>query len=568
MNLTGRLLGYLWLSLLGLLLLCSALTADRRSQQVEEYPFGCDSFGYLQTAQAIRQRATARDWPQLAVQEPHTQLLIDFMKTRNVELEGWEEIVAPHAYRYFPQSGLVGPVFPPGAGLLLAIFPQGDALHRMNRTTICVFLACGLAMLVFAAIRQTWLSAGIVILVLHLGLTILGRIGNASYSINALLAPLLLSGLCLVCAFHFQHDRRRAPALWLFALLAGALFGFAVLVRPPVGFVLPGLLALLWPAQLRALLKSALLPFGLGVLVGGVLPLGLFQNRLVGAWYLPTYGRSDMALPTLEAFRSNLSFYLGHGEGNTDNWILIAVVVCCVCLIQWPGRLGKSDQKPPAGAMWQRLLVAASLMWALPMLYFLTHKVAVHFYAVPATFATGLLLALGVLFLELKKKTNDLSSARGIRLAALIVVTIAPGLIVMNQLRATWLPAASEAKPRQFVIPAELADEHSWIWGGMLTGTLWYYGRIPAYKVQFTVPPTRALLYEFVSARGEKQYFIRDSPDMQMLENEIIALGGTLELRGSVDDYPYFLIHWPPSGPRKGGARVTIPKNNSAGEGQ
>jgi hypothetical protein len=473
------------------------------------------------------------------------------MRTQNVPLEKWEEIVAPHAYRYYPRSGLVGPVFPPGAGLLLAAFPQGKAVHQLNRAIICVFLIIGLAILVFAALRQAWLSAGIVTLVLHLGLAILGRIGNASFSINALLAPLLLSALCLFWAFRFQ-ERRRVPAVWLFTLLAGALFGFAVLVRPPVGFVLPGLLVLLWPAKLRALHKSALFPFGLGVFLAGVLPLGVFQNRLVGAWYLPTYGRSDLAPPTLEAIKSNLSFYLGLGEGSTDNWILLTVVVCSVCLIGWPGRLWKLDQKRPGGVTWQRLLVAALLMWGVPMAYFLTHKIAIHFYGVPATFATGLVLALGVLFLELKKNAGDLGPARGIRLAALIIVTLAPGMIIVNQIWTSYVPTTFEATPRQFVIPAELAEEHSWIWGDMLTGTLWYYGRIPAYKIQFTGPETRALLYEFVSSRGEKQFIIRDSPDMQSLEDEIVGLGGTLEWRGEVDGYSYFLIHWPPNGPLKG----------------
>jgi hypothetical protein len=28
--------------------------------------------------------------------------------------------------------------------------------------------------------------------------------------------------------------------------------------------------------------------------------------------------------------------------------------------------------------------------------------------------------------------------------------------------------------------------------------------------------------------------------------DEIVQLGGTLEQRGEVDGYPYYLIHWPP----------------------
>jgi hypothetical protein len=545
MNPPPGLFGYLWLTLLAALLVCSAVLAERGNRQVEEYPFGCDSFGYLQSAQSIRKGVSNRGWPELALQQTHTDLLVNFMKARNLEVENWEEIVAPHAYRYYPRSGRIGPVFPPGAGLLLAIFPQGDAVHGLNRLTTLLFLLSGLAILVWAAIKRAWMSAGIVVLAWHLGLAILMRIGSASFSINALLAPLLLSSLCLFVAFRWQSDSGKDRAGWWFALLAGIFFGFAVLVRPPVGFVIPGLIVLLWPTNWPALLKSKLAAFGGGVLLGGVLPLGLFQSRLVGAWYLPTYGRSDMAPPTLAVLKSNLAFYFGNGDGSTDNLLLITVLVCFICMVSRAGGLTKADRA------WRRVLFAALVMWVVPTVYFLTHKIAVHFYAVPATLATCLLLGLGAFYIESKTSRPVTFRVRGLKLAALLIMVVTPVLVICYQLWNGYRPVTDEVRTRQIAIPAELKDENSWIWGGMLTGTLWYYGRIPAYKVQFTVPETRALLYEFVSARGEKQFFIRDSDDMQSLEAEIAGLGGTLELRGTIDGYPYFLIHWPPGGPRK-----------------
>lgn len=544
-----RLFGYLWLVGLGLLLFTSALLADRISREVEEYPFGCDSFGYLQTAQAIRQGAAHRVLPELAIQQPRTELLVNFMKAQGLAVENWEEIVAPHAYRYYPRSGRVGPVFPPGAGLVLAIFPEGAALLQLNRANIGFVLVLGLAVLVFAAVKHTWFSAGVVILVLHLVLAILWRIGSSSFSINALLAPLLFSAFCLFVGCQLRDNR--AWLFRLFACIAGVFFGFAVLVRPPVGFVLPGLVVLLWPSSFRSFLKSPLVALGLGILVGGALPLGLFQSRLVGAWYLPTYGRSDMAPPTLDVLSSNFWFYLGNGEGSTDNLILLTFAVCSIGLILWPGQLKGAGQEATKGFTWRRLLVAAAVMWGLPMAYFLTHKVAVHFYAVPATLATGLLLSSGLLLLELKRKPNDLRGSDLMRSVALVIVAVLPGLVIMQQLWTAYLPETSPAQTRHLEIPSELSDQNSWIWGGMLTGTLWYYNRIPAYKVQFTVPEVRRLMYEFAAARGDKQYFIRDSADMQSLEEEIIALGGTLESRGSIDGYPYFRIHWPVDGPRK-----------------
>ena len=53
-------------------------------------------------------------------------------------------------------------------------------------------------------------------------------------------------------------------------------------------------------------------------------------------------------------------------------------------------------------------------------------------------------------------------------------------------------------------------------------------------------------MYEFVIRRGEPQYIISDHAGMDAVADEIVQLRGTLERRGEVDGYSYFLIHWPP----------------------
>ena len=146
-----QLLGYLWLGILAVALFCSALVTDRRALRTEEYAFGCDSFGYLQSAQEIREAAGRRSWPRFDLETPHARLLVEFMKSRKIPLGKWEEIVAPHAHHYFPGSDRVGVQYPPGTGLLLAIFPQGQALHRLDRLVIVIFLATGLLVLAVAA---------------------------------------------------------------------------------------------------------------------------------------------------------------------------------------------------------------------------------------------------------------------------------------------------------------------------------------------------------------------------------------------------------------------------------
>ena len=109
-------------------------------------------------------------------------------------------------------------------------------------------------------------------------------------------------------------------------------------------------------------------------------------------------------------------------------------------------------------------------------------------------------------------------------------------------------PAGPLAHP-PIVLPPEVADEKAWVWADLLTGSLWYYARKPAFKIQFTDPPTRELLYKFVFDRGERQYLIQDSERMQMYMDEIVKLGGTLEQRGKVDGQLCFLVHWPQTGP-------------------
>lgn len=67
----GGLAGYLWLGILAVVLWFSALTTDRKARQVEEYPFGCDSFGYLVGAQELRDAVTERGRGLLSKRRTH-----------------------------------------------------------------------------------------------------------------------------------------------------------------------------------------------------------------------------------------------------------------------------------------------------------------------------------------------------------------------------------------------------------------------------------------------------------------------------------------------------------------
>src|SRR6266481_6519922 len=142
---------YAWLIVLSFTMLVSAQSAYRQALNTEEYPYACDSFGYLRMAKEIRQAAYQRELPQFKLESPQTRLLINFMRSQNIPLSDWDEVVAPHAHHYFPRSGSVGVQYPPGTGLTLAMYPEGKAVYGLNRTVIIVFLAIGVLAFAIAA---------------------------------------------------------------------------------------------------------------------------------------------------------------------------------------------------------------------------------------------------------------------------------------------------------------------------------------------------------------------------------------------------------------------------------
>ena len=136
------------------------------------------------------------------------------------------------------------------------------------------------------------------------------------------------------------------------------------------------------------------------------------------------------------------------------------------------------------------------------------------------------------------------------RLAAFTLGLI-PGLFAISEAWSNYVPATAERSPRSFILPSELVDDRAWVWADELSGTLWYYMRKPAHKINFTGPDGRRIAYQYILDRGEPQYLIVDGPDMRRMKEEMVQFGASLEQRGEVDGYPYYLIHWPPTGPLK-----------------
>ena len=188
------------------------------------------------------------------------------------------------------------------------------------------------------------------------------------------------------------------------------------------------------------------------------------------------------------------------------------------------------------------------------MIHFLTHEVTGHHYPLAQTFCALLMVGLGGFKLENQARYSSAGFDKRRRVQVLLLagfaVALLPGLFAITEAWSNYIPATTERLPRQFTLPSELADERAWVWATELSGTLWYYARKPAHKMDFASPEQRRVVYQYVLDRGEAQYIIIDGPDMQRVKDEMIASRATLEHRGELDGYPYYLIHWPPTEPQ------------------
>jgi len=522
----------------------------QESLRAEEYAYACDPFGYLRMAKQIRQAFSHGQWPQFKLESAQTETLIDFFRRQQLPLSSWEEVVAPHAHHYFSHTGSVGVQYPPGTGLALAVFPQGEAVYGLNRVVIIFFAVFGVGALLLAAWKQAWRSIGLLMLAFSFGLLLLASMGTRTFSINATLVPLLFTCLLSVLALWIDNSAHDKLA-WLCAFLAGVALGFATLVRLPSFLLLPGFVVLLWPGFHRLFrLRSLALALVLGTILAGVLPVLINQHDVAGAWYLSTYADIDAAPPTLDRLWFNFPYFLGRGPAAVDNRILLYAIVGFVGFVLLYVRRD-SNAPNKLRLTWRRLALSAALLWLVSICYFLTHIVTAPHYMIPSIFATVTLLGIGTFALELADH-NRFDSRRVVSWVALLLI-LAPGVVV---LRRAWRLRSAPAEPviaqthPPLLLPAELASEKAWIWADLLTGSFWYYANKPAFKIQISDPQTRAKLFRFVFDRGEPQYLIQDSEQMKVYMHEIGKLGGTLELRGRVDGRPYYLVVWPSEGPR------------------
>lgn len=444
---------------LGGAILGLALSATQalRALPEREVATGCDAFGYLRSAQMIR-RGEAFD-----VQNQQTRLLIEELKKRDLPVAEWGHAVAPHAYRYIEKSDKVSLQYPPGTGLLLALFPQGYGVFGLTLATIIAILGGAIVLIKRAWKRRDEVSIIATTVIAASALVTLERIGFRSFSINAIVLPLLLAT--------WAAARRDA-------LVAGALTGFCMFIRVPAVFVAPGI------AWLACRNRRDLFRFGVGVGVTGVLPLAIYNWIYAGAPWAPTYGSSDTAGPTLSVLTKSIPYYLGIELGAKLNWVLILAG-----LAGWKYSEKRSKQ-------------AAFLTFLIGLSYFITHHILIPYYTTPS-----ILAAVGCLLFPLALGTSQPQkagfAANGYPLAALVGVL----LIWPAQ---SFSPRTFQPPPLDRSVPAAMLGPDAWIWSDELAGTFLYEYEKPSFKPQVASPGATRALFEIAAQRKERQFLVND----------------------------------------------------------
>lgn len=155
---------------------------------MREAPVGCDPFGYLQAGQEFRQAYRGRGMPTFSIDAPQTRSLATYFTTLGIPLTDWEFVVGPHAYHYLPEVQRAISIYPPGAGWMLSLFPEGYAVRGWNLLTIAVLLVLGWAGIYWGKRRKAWVGMGLVALASpSTGLFMLRRIGEVTYSTSLVL---------------------------------------------------------------------------------------------------------------------------------------------------------------------------------------------------------------------------------------------------------------------------------------------------------------------------------------------------------------------------------------------
>ena len=278
-------------------------------------------------------------------------------KMKEIAFAEWKDPTRWPCHNPMP-GGKVVMQYPPGTGLLLALFPEGQQVVPLY--IAASLIVCGLALIgIFTARTLPSIAGAGVFGALAVYLMI--NPAKASYSVAPTMAVCALAGF--LTALWLTRDKRSVLLIALIGLLLGASVNF----RLPNALLVAGYCLFLAVAFLRSRTLATLLQglgFGAGVLIG-MTPTLIAQAVNAGSPLATTYGSADVVAPAFDF--AVLGQYLRDMQ--------FVLIVLAIGSTAWLLQAGEGRVRQVA------LVVAGNLLANL--VFFLSHPIFTPYYVVP-----------------------------------------------------------------------------------------------------------------------------------------------------------------------------------------
>jgi hypothetical protein len=275
--------------------------------------------------------------------------------------------------------------YPPGTGLVLALFPQGhQAIPLYVSASIVVFGFASLGIFYARAAAAVLAAGAFGCLAIYLMI----NPSKASYSMAPTMVVCALAGYLTARLFVRTRPSRRT----LLTMLIGLLLGVSVNFRLPNLFLASGyfvffLMTFLSSRKIEAALRG--LGFGIAFLTG-LAPTLLANAINAGSPFATTYGGQDVAPP-------DFSFQVVWQYADDIQIILLAVALGCAASIL---RARRED-----GIRRVALTTAANLL--VNIAFFMSHPVFTPYYTIPIAMLSLWSLLFASLMQPAEKATAD-----------------------------------------------------------------------------------------------------------------------------------------------------------------
>ncbi|WP_354045762.1 hypothetical protein [Bradyrhizobium sp. LB12.1] len=299
-------------------------------------------------------------------------------KLREIGYPNWDDTTAAPCHNLMPATGKVVIQYPPGVGLVLALFPPGHQVVPMYMLATIVVLGFALFALSLARSTRSVLMAGTFGC---LAIYLMVNPVKASYSMAPTVVVCALAG-CLTA--RWLASPRSQPRIWLLAPI-GFLLGLTVDFRLANLFLASGyglflLVMFLAERTMSRFLQGAV--FGVALLAG-VIPTILSYAVNAGNPFASTYGNNPDVRP--------LDFSFAVVRDYLADPLQTLLIVFGIAGSIWLLRQANGTRRVAQ-------LTMANL--ALNLAFFFTYPIATPYYTIPISLLTVWSLLFAVLFQE------------------------------------------------------------------------------------------------------------------------------------------------------------------------